>query len=147
MDVSLVHATDRDVLLVFVKAFYEESGYAFESDIVNAALDQLTEEPGLGWCFLIEKAGVPIGYVVLSRGFSIEYGGVDSILDEFFVDPGHRGDGVGRRVLQLLDAHCVRNNVRALHLEVERENHRANKIYLDHGFVGNDRALLSKQYG
>lgn len=146
MDVSLVPADNREELLAFIKAFYDESGYVFEPSVVNVALDQLTEEPGLGWCFLIAKAGVPIGYVVLSRGFSIEYGGIDSILDEFFVDPAHRGGGIGRHVLRLLDAHCAQNNVRALHLEVERENHRANKIYLDHGFSGNDRALLSKQY-
>ena len=89
-------------------------------------------------------AGRPVGYVVLTLGFSVEAGGREGCLDELFVVPEARGRGVGRRVLGLVEEEARRLGIRRLFLEVEHGN-RAFELYRRAGFVDHRRSLMSKQ--
>ncbi len=50
------------------------------------------------------------------------------------VDPGHRGRGYGRRLLEEAVRRLYRDHVRSLFLEVETTNHVALGLYLSLGF-------------
>ncbi len=52
-----------------------------------------------------------------------------------WVDPGSRGLGVGRRLLESLEALARENGVRVLHLETNRALEEAIEMYRTAGFV------------
>ena len=65
------------------------------------------EEAGFGdvtqWSgFLAETLGRAIGYATYTEGFHLWSGARRILLDDVYVDPEHRGAGVGERLMQLV---------------------------------------------
>src|SRR5262249_50326298 len=69
----------------------------------------------------------------------------DAFVDELYVEEAHRGRGAGGLALRLAEDACRAVGVRALHLEVDRENHRARAVYEKAGFEDRDNHLLTKR--
>jgi ribosomal protein S18 acetylase RimI-like enzyme len=124
--------------------FYAESGYPFDRAAAADAIREMLDQPGLGRIWLVAQPEV-VGYVAVTFGFSLEFLGRDAFIDEFFIRPRFRGAGLGTRVLAALEPECRALDVRALHLEVERENPFAQRLYRRQGYRDNDRRLLSKR--
>lgn len=139
-----LRAADLPLLEQMVRAYYIEDGHLFDAERQPAALAALIEGEPLGRGWLVMLVGKPVGYVVLTLGFSIEAGGCEGCVDELFVVPEVRGRGVGRRVLELLEDEARRLGVRRLFLEVEHAN-RACALYRRAGFVDHRRHLMSKR--
>ncbi len=53
--------------------------------IARGALEVLVGDETLGRVWVICAAGAAIGYVVLTLGYSLEYGGRDACIDELYV--------------------------------------------------------------
>ncbi len=85
-----------------------------------------------------------MGYVVLTFGFSLEFKGRDAFVDEIYFRESHRGRGLGRQAIDLLVETCRSLGVRALHLEVGRENDSALEFYKRNGFVNHGRSLMTR---
>jgi len=139
-----LRSVDLALLEPMVRACYVEDGHHFDAERQPAALAALIDGAPLGRGWLVMLAGRPVGYVVLTLGFSIEAGGCEGCVDELFVVPEVRGRGVGRRVLELLEDEARRLGVRRLFLEVEHAN-RACALYRRAGFVDHRRHLMSKR--
>ena len=75
----------------------------------------------------------------------MEYGGVDAFVDDLYVQPAFRGAGLGTAALAAACEYCTSRGVRALHLEVERGNPAAQRLYEKAGFTANDRQLLTRR--
>ena len=112
----------------------------------NAAVQPLLDDPALGRLWLIDVEGEAVGYIALCFGYSIEFAGRDAFVDEFFIDAAHRGRGLGRAVLERLVAAASAFNVRALHLEVARDNARAARLYGAAGFESRAKYHLMTRY-
>jgi hypothetical protein len=84
---------DVDAIVDMVRSFYAESAYPFDAVRVFAAVDRLLSDPRNGAAWLVVGDGAPLGYGVLTFGFSIEYGGTDAVVDELWIAPGSRGEG------------------------------------------------------
>jgi len=139
-----LRAPDLPLLEQMVRAYYVEDGHRFDPERQRAALAVLIDSAELGRGWLVMLAGRPVGYVVLTLGFSIEAGGCEGCVDELFLVPEVRGRGIGRRVLGLLEDEARRLGVRRLFLEVEHGN-RASGLYRRAGFVDHRRHLMSKR--
>lgn len=137
--------TDVDVLLGLRRAFCRHEHLPFEEAAARAALENLLADGSLGKVWLIHAGAAPAGYLVLTFGYSLEFDGRDAFVDELFVEEGHRGLGVGGLVLRLAEDACRALGVRALHLEVDHENHRARAVYEKAGFEDRDNYLLTKR--
>src|SRR5262245_52312059 len=109
---------DRPLLTAFMRALYAHDGLAYRPAAARAALDGLMRSPVRGEVYIVECGGRPAGYAVLTFGWSLEYEGADAFIDEIFVDPSHRGRGLGRAAIEFLVRRCRARGVRALHLEV-----------------------------
>jgi GNAT superfamily N-acetyltransferase len=138
-------ASDATTLLGFMRDFNASQGYPFEQADAKRVLLELLGSPSQGRTWLIEVEGVAVGYLALTFGFSLEYGGRDAFVDEFFIDPAARGRGLGRAALSFALAEAPRLGVHAVHLEVEHGNRSAHTLYVSAGFVGNDRRLLTQR--
>jgi ribosomal protein S18 acetylase RimI-like enzyme len=124
--------------------YYTEDGYAFSAAAAESSFLKVIAEPGLGQVYIFEIDAVVIGYLVLTFGFSFEYRGRDAFIDELFIKPEYRGQGIGSSALDFAEDECKKAGVNALHLEVERDKVRTIELYRRHGFANNDRFLMTK---
>jgi ribosomal protein S18 acetylase RimI-like enzyme len=136
-------AADLGLLLGFIRDLYAAEHIPFDEDRAAKALGGLLEEPSLGWIWIVERRGEPVGYAVVTLGYSLEFGGRFALLDELFIAEGHRGAGVGRQVLDRIAEVCREMRLQAVRLEVERTNKEACGLYRRAGFVAHDRDLMT----
>src|SRR3954465_1441307 len=141
----IANLADLEAVLAFHQDFFAEDHYAFHEEETRANLAQLLSDPSLGRVFVLEAdGGAPAGYLVLTFGFSLEFGGRNALLDELYVAPAHRGQGLGPQALAAADELCRELGIRAIHLVVERYKDAAQALYRRVGFVAYDRILMTK---
>ena len=142
---SLLHlATPDDLprLLPLVAAFHAEEGYDTDAAHHEAAIAPLLEGSPHGAVWLIGPRRAPVGYVVATFGWSVEFGGLDGFVDELYIRPAVRGRGMGGEALSLLCKALKEGGVRALHLEVDRANDAAQRLYARTLFHRRERYML-----
>jgi len=140
----LARAADVPALLDLVAAFYAGEGYPFDRPAARAAVTELLDDPGRGWVWVVERGARPIGYVVVTLAYSLEYRGRTAFVDEIYLLPAERGRGLGSKALALVERAATATGIRAIHLEVERANAKAGALYRRRGFDDRGRLLLTK---
>jgi diamine N-acetyltransferase len=135
---------DADVLLDFMRAYYAFDGHGFDREKARAALVALLRDLNLGRAWFVLDGDVPVGYVVLCFGYSLEWLGRDAFVDEFYLREDYRGRGWGRATMEFLEEAARAAGVHALHLEVVRENTSAMKLYKKMRFHEHESTFLSK---
>lgn len=135
--------SDLEALVGMMAEFYAESDYSLNVARAREAFQALLDEPSLGEVWLIQAEGQDAGYMVLTFGYSMEYGGRDAFIDDLFVRPAYRHAGLGGALVMHARDVCAAHGVRALHLEVGRDNAGARRVYRRAGFVETDRQLLT----
>jgi ribosomal protein S18 acetylase RimI-like enzyme len=143
--VRLAAPPDLEAVLALHRDFFAEDGYAFDAEESRRNLARLLAEPGLGRVFVLEEAGSLAGYLVLTFGFSLEFGGRDALVDELYVAPGQRGRGLGTQALAAAEAACRGLEIRTVHLVVERHKAGARELYRRLGFVAPERDVMTKR--
>jgi GNAT superfamily N-acetyltransferase len=73
----------------------------------------------------------------------MEYGGLQAFIDDFFIRPMARGDGLGGAALQIVRGVCSELGIRALLVETDSESQAARRFYQRAGFEPTGRLLLS----
>lgn len=131
-----------DELMPLVRAYHEFEGVSQDDETRRKAISTLLLAPELGPVWLIYDAGRLAGYIAICLGYSIEFGGRDGFVDEFFLLEDFRGKGTGRKVLALVIERLKADDVKALHLEVGKANRRAQVLYTSAGFVLRDQYHL-----
>ena len=134
---------DRAALESMVRAYYAEDDVPFDEERQGSALAALLDGDPLCLAWLVRLAGEAVGYVVVTLGFSLESGGRDGFIDEFFVVPSARRRGIGAKVLTLVEREARERGLQRLYLEVGHDN-RALRLYRRAGFVDHRRYLMSK---
>ena len=102
------------------------------------ALRMLVRGDAFGHGWLIKFNAVPAGFVIVSLGYSVEYGGRDAFIDELYVRPEFRRRGLGSRAVRFAERFCRGRCVATMHLEVARNNRTAKGIYSRAGFRATD---------
>jgi diamine N-acetyltransferase len=141
---SQAELTDREKLLELMREYYAFDNLRFDEAAAREALKQILQDESVGRIWLIKLDDEIAGYSILTLGFSLEFHGRDAFLDEIYLRDRFRGRGIGRRALEFLEEQCRQLGVRALHLEVERENKNAQAVYRGSGFTDHDRYLMTK---
>ncbi len=124
---------DIDALTLLVSAFHDHIGVDQTKDETRKALHPLLQGIPHGVAYLIGPRKSPVGYIIISFGYSLEFGGIDGFIDEFFIRTNIRGRGMGTEVLASLLPALSDHGVKALHLAVAKNN-RAEKLYSRAGF-------------
>ena len=123
----------------------EDGAPGFLARPAEAALRQLLVDPTLGEAWVIETGNDISGYVVITWGFSLEFHGRDAFVDELYIVPAHRGQGIGQRAIEHAAARCRAQGIGAVHLEVEPSNERARSLYGRSGFKERGYRLMSRR--
>lgn len=124
---------DKEAVLQMMRVFYRSpavltdgSEEIFQND-VNACVGDSPYLEG----FLMEDAGEILGYAMIAKSFSTEFGKPCIWIEDLYVKEPYRHKGIGSRTLQYLTEQYPGHLFR---LEVERENHRAVAAYRKNGF-------------
>jgi ribosomal protein S18 acetylase RimI-like enzyme len=135
---------DIPALLRLMEPFTTDGGYPFDAVDATASFTTLLSNPALGGVFLAEVAGEAAGYVVLTMRFAMEYGGLEGYIDDLYVCPPVRRQGVAHALLTALLANCRQRGVKSVAVEVGESNHAAQKLYASFGLHGweDDREVL-----
>ncbi|MEQ9561072.1 MAG: GNAT family N-acetyltransferase [Woeseiaceae bacterium] len=142
IEISLASIRHIDDLLPLVKAYHEFEGVDQDEESRRNSIANLLLAPDLGPVWLIFEESLLAGYIAICYGYSIEFGGRDGFIDEFYLLENFRGRGIGKTVLQKVLARLKADDIRALHLEVSRSNHKAIKLYEAEGFQIRDKYHL-----
>jgi ribosomal protein S18 acetylase RimI-like enzyme len=137
--------TDLTILLELVKEFHENEHLAFDEQTEHSVLADFLSDESLGKVWLIQQESEIIGYIILTRGYSIEYRGRDAFIDEFYLRAKYRQQGIGTKTLAFAEDSCRALGVQALHLEVDFDNGNAQRLYRRVGYQGNNRFLMTKR--
>jgi diamine N-acetyltransferase len=136
---------DLELLLPFVREFWAIERIPFVEPAVRRALGGILARPELGRVVVIELESVPVGYYVLTLGYSLEFGGRDAFVDELYLREPQRSRGLGARALEHAAGLCAELGAGALHLEVDHVNPRARALYERSGFAVHERALMTRR--
>ncbi len=129
-------------LLSLVASFHAEEGIASSEEDRRAGVSPLLDGIPHGCVYLIGPPRAPIGYIVITFGWSVEFGGLDAIIDELYIRPGVRGRGIASEALIALPRALAGGGLRAIHLEVDKTNEKALKLYRRAGFAVRDNYLF-----
>ncbi len=136
---------DLSAVVDLQEEFYASGGYPFDRSISENAFHELATDRSLGRLFLIEDQRKLVGYLAVTFGFTLEFGGRDAFVDELYVIPSSRGQGLGNEALRIAEEACHQAGVRAIHLEVEFTNENAKRLYSKHGYKEHTRFLMTKR--
>ncbi len=140
--VTLAKPGDIDRILPLVAAFHTEMGIVQDDAARHAAVAPLLDGSPHGAIYIAGPVRAPIGYAAISFGWSLEFGGLDGILDEIYIRPGVRGRGIGSEMLAALPRALGAAGLRALHLEVARDDAKARGLYGRMHFAPRDGHIL-----
>lgn len=135
--------SDTQTLAKLIREFHEFEHLPFDDKTVHALIKMLNDE-SLGRVLLIQQGSEAIGYIVLTFGYSLEFLGRDAFIDELYIQERHRGQGIGTRSMQFVENICPELGIQALHLEVDKNNTKAQSLYRQVGFQDHDRYLMTK---
>jgi GNAT superfamily N-acetyltransferase len=146
METRLVRPEDLPILLGLMKAMQEDDPWSvpFEEDRVRETVRMLLVDARCGKAWFVCEGARIVGYIVMSFDFSLEYGGVNPWVDEFFIEKESRRKGLGARVLDFFEQAAREAGATAIHLEVNHGN-RAIELYRRRGFVEHSRFLMTKR--
>jgi GNAT superfamily N-acetyltransferase len=99
---------EAGLVLGFVRELADYEKLAHEVDATEAMIDAALfgEHPG-AFCDIAEWNGEPAGFALWFLNFSSFRGRSGIYLEDIFVRPGHRGNGIGKALLQHLAVRCL----------------------------------------
>ena len=139
-------AEDESALLRMMRnlAEQEPGAYFFDEPVVREVLRRFLASPDLGQAWVFLDRETPVGYIVLTFGYSFEFHGRDSFIDELYIEPQYRRQGIGRRAMQFVEERARKLGVNAIHLEVDQGNDPAAELYRRAGYDDHARFLMTK---
>jgi GNAT superfamily N-acetyltransferase len=143
--IELVTPKHRAPAVRLLQAQFEEHAIALSSDRLEAAVATLIETPRLGALLLALDGDAPVGLAALAFTLTLEHGGLVAWLDELYVLPEHRGEGLGAKLLARACELARSAGCMAVELEVDAGHRRAESLYRRAGFEPLARARWSKR--
>ena len=142
---TTLHLAERshlEILEPMVAAFHAQQGISSNQEHRRRALLPLLEGSPYGVIYLMGPVASPLGYMTITFSWSVEFGGLDSIVDEIFLRERVRRRGIGTSALYRLTKVLSRHGVKSLALEVDTRNAAAVEFYKSKGFTLRDHYHL-----
>ena len=131
--IRLIQEKDKPCVIEMMREFYSSpavftngSEQIFEADVDNC----IAKSPYLeGYVF--EKEGIILGYAMIAKSFSTEFGKPCIWIEDLYLKPKYRKMGIGNEFLSYIETKYPNALFR---LEVEEENQGAMHLYQKHGY-------------
>jgi ribosomal protein S18 acetylase RimI-like enzyme len=130
-------ATNSDVagIAALVERYWEfEAIRGFDRSRIEALLTALLSQPALGAVWIAAAAGVLRGYLLAVYMMSLEHGGLVAEVDELYVCPELRSQGLGSLLVTAAQRDMAARGLVRLQLQLGVDNIRGREFYERHGF-------------
>ena len=128
-----LEAKDRELFLELIDEFYHSDAVLHATPVeyhINIFEEALRSDTYL-LCYIIEPAGTPAGYGLLSKSFSPEVGGPIVWFEELYLREPFRNQGLGTAFFDFVESTIPAARYR---LEVEPDNENALQMYYARGY-------------
>jgi GNAT superfamily N-acetyltransferase len=143
--IRLAHLSDADNIASLVQRYWEfEAIPGFDRSRITILLTAFLRQKERGACWLAMKDDQPIGYLLAVYVFSLEHGGMMAEIDELFVVPEQRSNGVGVALLREAEREMERAGLARVQLQLSPQNRSARLFYEQNGFQARGYELLDK---
>lgn len=124
---------DRGVILEMMRVFYaSEAVFTNGSEeIFNTDIDNCINENPYIEGYVFENDNGILGYAMLAKSFSTEFGKACIWIEDIYIKEEYRGMGIGSRFFDFIERKYPHSLFR---LEVEAENERAVNVYKKCGY-------------
>lgn len=124
------------VLVELMRQYWEfEQIRGFSADHAETLLQDFFAQPQLGRGWIACNEQQILGYLLCSKVFSFEYGGLTAVIDEVYVVPEARGRGVGKMLVNTAETDMRQLGCVHIEMEVAARNVRAQHFYSLQGFA------------
>lgn len=121
---------DLETLIDMAREYCVLDGHTFDEDTVRNALVPLLKDDQFGVVWVVGRPAD--AYVVITWGYSLESGGADALVDEFY--SRQRNQGRGSALMQHVINDLAKRGIGRLFLETEHHNESARRFYSRFGF-------------
>jgi GNAT superfamily N-acetyltransferase len=125
---------DHTKLLKLICAYYRFDRIPYNRHSLSKGLDTLLRNVSQGQAWLMENHKKAVGYAVVTYRFDLEYGGVEAVLRDLYVEKKYRKNGMGSLALFEIEDFCRERGMRAVELQVLNHNRAAETFYRKAGF-------------
>ncbi|HEY5597106.1 MAG TPA: GNAT family N-acetyltransferase, partial [Candidatus Bipolaricaulota bacterium] len=125
MDIAVAGLKDREGLLQLLLAQFDEHDIAIAPVKLEQAIDGPLKDPSRGLFLLALVNGEAVGVAYLAFTWALEHGGKSAWLEELYVRPEQRQQGVGQAMLDAVCRMAKEHGCAAVDLEVEQAQSRA----------------------
>lgn len=115
------------------------------ADELADAIDGVIDVPKRGFFLVAQRDGVTVGVAYVSFIWALEHGGPAAWLEELYVVPEHRHEGIGTQLLRAVIAAAEAAGCAALDLEIDSDHERVRSLYERHGFAPLPRSRVVKK--
>lgn len=134
---------EKDISNLMNNLYHEDpTGKPISLEKIELTFKTLRSQPARGKILTIKNDNEIIGYSILINFWSNEFGGNILMLDELYIKPEYRSQGIGSTFINYLIKTMPENSV-AIQLEVTPNNILAKKLYKRLGFSDYENHLLS----
>jgi ribosomal protein S18 acetylase RimI-like enzyme len=141
LDADLSRADHQTALVAMLDAYMRdpmEGGQPPSEQVRRDLVPGLRAHPAC-YVFLAYRDSQPVGFSICFRGFSTFNARPLINIHDIFVDSAVRGAGIGRMILERIEARARELNCCRLTLEVREDNRVARGLYRKFGF---DRVIV-----
>lgn len=130
-----IQEKDRNDYIEMARGFYSTDAVAFKvgDSHFHDTFDELMRSDIYAEGYIFEKNATAAGYALLAKTFSQEAGGIVVWIEEIYVKPEYRSQGIGGEFFRYVKENIF-PKVKRLRLEAERENTGAISLYEKQGF-------------
>ncbi|HMK06089.1 MAG TPA: GNAT family N-acetyltransferase [Flavobacterium sp.] len=140
-------ASDYEILKTMIFGLAQEDidpekAYVMPESKILKTVERSISHPDQVQIKIFEIDRTIAGYALLTFYWSNEYDGIVVILDEFYVLPNFRSQGIGSQFIAQLS---LNNDYKIIQLEVFKANAKALRLYQKSGFEIVDRHFMNKK--
>ena len=125
--------SDRAAVMDIMQTFYSSPAVLTNgsAEIFEADIDACVSDSPYAEGYVFEDGGKIIGYGMLAKSFSTEFGKPCIWIEDLYIKEPHRGMGIGSAFFNMISEKYPNYLLR---LEAEEENERAIAVYKKNGF-------------
>ena len=138
-NVAKANTEDLDAIFHLMEKQFEDHRIDFNPAELRQAMQEMFVRVGLGFFMVVRSEGQIVGFAAISFAWTLEHCGQAAWLDELYVQPEYRDQGIGSLLLDGVIDEVKRSGCRAIDLEVEADHRRAENLYLRKGFEPHQR--------
>ena len=136
---------DLGALLALLQGQFEEHAIETSPETLRDAVVAVLNSDRWGFFLVAREGSEVVGMAAISYAWTLEHGGQSAWLDELYVVPQRRGNGIGSALLDRVLVEAQKEGCLAVDLEVEQEHRRALALYERKGFERLQRTRLVRR--